>query len=183
MTKTAQGNSTPLKHRRRQVLSNPRVQLRIIAVFFLLAVAYAATGYFVVISALRRLGNETLSLTLPASARSDVVILLRKNLETLNIQMGIFIFFSIFILTMAAVLLSHRIGGPIYQLEKYLQQMARRETSAREIRFRKGDFFHDLARSFNEFQRSRGILPHAEGDKPTSDSLPSPTRHQTDKGT
>ena len=159
MNKTAEVSSGAVRHRRRQILSNPRVQLRIIVVFFLLAVAYAATGYFVVTGALRRFGNETLALSLPASARTDVAILLRKNMETLNIQMGLFIFFSIFILTMAAVLLSHRIGGPMYQLEKYLRQMARGETSPREIRFRKGDFFHELARSFNEFQRSRGILP------------------------
>ncbi|MCX7591224.1 MAG: hypothetical protein N2255_06300 [Kiritimatiellae bacterium] len=168
MNQTTATSAGKVRYKRRQILSNPRVQLRIIGVFFVLAVVYAATGYFVVTSVLRRFANDVLALSLSGTARNDVVILLRNHMDTLNIQMGLFIFFSIFILTMAAVLLSHRIGGPMYQLRKYLHEMARGETEAREIRFRKGDCFHDLADAFNEFQRSHGILPRAKPDKSQS---------------
>ena len=36
----------------------------------------------------------------------------------------------------------------------------------RRIRFRKGDFFHEMADAFNAFQEKQGVLSDSADDKP-----------------
>lgn len=54
------------------------------------------------------------------------------------------------ILTIGGLMISHKIAGPIYRMQKELNRM-RDETPVElnEIQFRKGDFFPELAESFN----------------------------------
>ena len=80
-------------------------------------------------------------------------------------QLMMLTFLSIFTLTLAGVYLSHKIGGPIYQLNKYLKQVIRGECDPRRIRFRKYDFFAELATDFNRYQENYGVIPK-EADAP-----------------
>lgn len=56
-----------------------------------------------------------------------------------------------YIITMfvICVFFSHKIAGPLYKLNLYLKKIANNESIDR-IRFRKGDYFPELADSFNE---------------------------------
>ena len=58
----------------------------------------------------------------------------------------------------AGVILSHRVGGPIYQLNKYIEDLLAEKVKPRNIAFRKNDFFHNLADNFNKLQKKYKIL-------------------------
>ncbi len=47
-------------------------------------------------------------------------------------------------------LLSHRIAGPIYKLQKHLQELSEGTTDD-DVRFREKDYFPELAESFNRY--------------------------------
>jgi hypothetical protein len=152
----------PGKNRRRNILSYPRAQLQIIVLFAVLAAVYSTTNHYISASALGRVTERVLDVSLSNEARHDIGIIMDNQLEIINIQLMLFTFLSIFMLTLAAVLLSHRLGGPIYHMRKYLRESAAGEGEPRRVKFRKGDFFHDLATAFNEFQEKNGIIPPEE---------------------
>lgn len=56
------------------------------------------------------------------------------------------IFFAL--LAMISALLSHRIAGPIYHIERICREVKKGDKQAR-VRLRKGDAFFDLADEFN----------------------------------
>jgi hypothetical protein len=56
------------------------------------------------------------------------------------------------ILLLGGLVISHKIAGPIYRMQKEFNDM--RENNIRELReiqFRKGDFFPELAEAYNAF--------------------------------
>ena len=152
-------DAQPRRQRRRQIFSNPAVQVRIVAVFAAIAALYIAVGLWINYRLLASLGGEMTALPVGPALREDIATMLDQQTRVLDVQLGLYTFQSEFTLVMAGVLLSHRIGGPIHHLSSYLQGVADGQVRPREIRFRRGDLFHDLARRFNAFQRSRGILP------------------------
>lgn len=60
-------------------------------------------------------------------------------------------FFVGTILTVGGLVVSHKIAGPLYRLQKELQGMAAKpEPSLHKIIFRDGDFFPEVPKAFNE---------------------------------
>jgi methyl-accepting chemotaxis protein len=58
------------------------------------------------------------------------------------------------ILTIGGLFLSHKIAGPIYRMQKEFNSMSAGDPVViKEIQFRKGDFFPELADSFNVLVR------------------------------
>jgi methyl-accepting chemotaxis protein len=54
------------------------------------------------------------------------------------------------ILIVGGLMISHKIAGPVYRMQKELTKMATAEKiELRDINFRKGDFFPELADAFN----------------------------------
>jgi methyl-accepting chemotaxis protein len=150
------------RFRRRRLLSNPREQWRIIYLFGWLALLFAGTNYYIAESTLNAISAEILRLPVSDANRTDIVVAVRQQTTMLNVQMLLFTLLSLVTLLLAGLILSHRIGGPIHQLTSYLKALTA-GMMPRAIRFRRHDFFHDLAESFNLFQRSRGILPPEDG--------------------
>ena len=143
---------------RRELISNPSVQFRIIFVFALLAILYATLNYYISTHTLEAFGQDVLDLPLPSAERVDAGILLDQRLRMLDIQLAMFTFLSVTMLLMGGVYLSHRIGGPMFQLSNYLKRVTSGEEPPRRVTFRKPDFFHEVSRRFNAFQIKFGIL-------------------------
>jgi len=64
----------------------------------------------------------------------------------------IFIFTAVVVVVFIAVfgiLLSHRIAGPLYRLHRHMSEIGQGKIQS-EVSFRKGDYFQELAGSFNE---------------------------------
>ena len=60
--------------------------------------------------------------------------------------------FTFFLITFAWIFISHRIAGPIFRMEKFLNHHKEKEHYT-ELKFRKGDFFLELADQFNDYQK------------------------------
>lgn len=75
----------------------------------------------------------------------------------------------------SAVLFSHRIAGPLHRLKSHFLQVAN-ELTVDDVRFRKDDFFQDVAYSFNQlmakYRRNRvaQVLTETEEPKEKSES-------------
>jgi hypothetical protein len=152
-------------HKRRNFLSYPAAQWRIIRIFALLAIVFALTNYFVGRAALTRVIDHVSRMPLQqATFRHDLDILYEREASVLSLQLTLFGLLSTMAVVIGAVFVSHVIAGPIYRLRKYLAELTQGATP-RPITFRKQDLFEELAESFNEFQRSREILPR-EPDPP-----------------
>lgn len=162
-------NDRPRKIRRRNIFSYPRFQIKIVLIFAFLAVLYAATNYVVSTTALTRASEEIRDLPLDAATRSDVRMILHEQGVTLDIQLMLFTFLIFFVLIMGGVFLSHVLGGPIQRLNNYTKNIVEGTTKAQRIGFRKYDFFHEFAKSFNRFQEHLGLL-EKEPAKPGDDA-------------
>ena len=153
------------KIRRRNVFSNPKVQLRIIMTFALIALLFAGTNWYVSLASLKCAADAVLELDLSDVNRSDVGVIFRHEGVTLELQLMVLTFVSFILLCMAGVLLSHHIGGPIYQLGKYLKDVVEGNAKPRPLGFRRFDFFSELPDKFNAFQRKFGILEEDDSTK------------------
>lgn len=79
----------------------------------------------------------------PEAAKKMTDILIRTT-EMLVIPVGLLaIVFSI-----AGILLSHKVAGPIFRVERVAEELSRGNLDIK-VKFRKGDELHDLANSLN----------------------------------
>jgi len=152
--------------KRRNVFSNPKVQLRIVLTFAIIALLYACTSWYVSVSSLKAISREIQTLELSEAQYRDASIIVRERAVTLNLQLMMQTFVAFVLLTMAGVVLSHHIGGPLYQLSAYLRDIVDDRTKPRRIGFRRHDFFRELPDLFNAFQSKFGIL---QNDAPPRD--------------
>ena len=70
---------------------------------------------------------------------------------------AVFAFTSVVVILMiffGALFLSHRVAGPIYRLQRELEKLAE-DSKLNEIKFRKDDYFPELAVTFNEVLAKR----------------------------
>ena len=144
--------------KRRDVLSNPKMQVRIILLFACIALLFACTNWYVSLSSLRATSDMLQELQMTSTQRTDVGIVFQEQGGTLQIQLMLLTFSSFVLLCMAGVLLSHTIAGPMTQLSKYLKEVVEGKVAARRIRFRRHDYFWDVADQFNAFQATFGVL-------------------------
>lgn len=56
----------------------------------------------------------------------------------------------VLITTISALVLSHRVAGPLHRLKCHLKQSAN-DQSLRPVKFRRGDYFGEIEESFNLF--------------------------------
>ena len=71
-----------------------------------------------------------------------------------------------------AIKMSHRFTGPIIRLRQGLSQMGEGQ-QVQKLKFRDGDFWHDIAASFNKARKrllDAELAAAANGDRPESDA-------------
>ena len=149
-------------NRRRNYFSNPRVQAKIVGVFAFLAITYAATNFYVSIYNLNSIATHLEQLPLSEINRHDVSILISQQRVALEVQIAVLTLLSWTMLLLGGAFISHKIGGPIYRITSYMQRFSEGKTHPQRIKFRRMDFFHELASTFNDFQEKAGIIPAEE---------------------
>ncbi len=155
--------------RRSNIFSNPRVQWRIVITFSAIALVFAATSWYVSLGAIDAAHSELSRLGLSPIQEHDLGVIAREQRTVLNIQLMIQTFAAFVVLTMAAVMLSHHIAGPLQQLCTYLAEVVEGNVQPRRIGFRHHDFFVDLPGLFNAFQLKFGILKDDEAAADTKE--------------
>lgn len=123
-------------YRRTRKLINPSLQLKIVAIFVLLA--FIAALFQVV---LFNSTVETLLASPEAQEPLDLRWMLMKSVLTTMGLLGSLMF-------VIGVLVTYRIAGPVYRFEKHLEAIARGEDPG-ECRIRKGDELQPLCDRIN----------------------------------
>src|SRR6187455_1216601 len=85
---------------------------------------------------------------------------LTSHLQDLWWSQGPFLLVMVFLLpvfVMDAIKVSNRFAGPIFSLRRTIRGVAAGETP-RKLKFRQGDFWHDLAEDYNAMLTKLGAL-------------------------
>lgn len=145
-------NSASQNRKKRSLLINPKFQWTLIGYVSIVALLVLAVSF-----GLFTFGfNEFSSIGLQAGLPSDHVYFefLRMQESTF---LRVFVALAILIaaiLVVGGLIVSHKIAGPIYRMQKEFNKMQEEDpVRLREIYFRKGDFFPELAETYNELVR------------------------------
>ena len=153
------------KNRRRNILSDPKSQIRLMGFFIVLVVVYAVLNVYISKRAFNSMVVEVQSLPMPAQSLTDASIMASSHEDALNLQLTLFTVLMGVMMVLASLAVSHRVSGPMTHMRIYLRGVMNGTVEPRLIKFRKNDFFHDVAELFNEFQRHQGILKDSEESK------------------
>lgn len=128
-------------------LINPDFQLRISSYFVVLSVVnigvfYLSIKYFFDI--FTKVGKE---IGLPENHVYFVFV--KDQIFAMNMVFLVTSILTIILLLFAGVLISHKVAGPMYRLNNHLNDIADGKKELSEIKFREGDFFPEIADSFN----------------------------------
>lgn len=129
---------------RNQKLIHPKFQLKLVGTFFLLA---CISALFQVL--LLNLSLQELAPRLGEGGEALLVVLSEVLRENLLIAFA----FLVPLMLVVGVLVTHRIAGPIYRMERHLEALARGENPG-ECRIRKSDEFQELCQRINDAQRA-----------------------------
>jgi methyl-accepting chemotaxis protein len=129
---------------RNKKLINPKFQLKLVGTFFFLACISALFQVLLLNLSLRELAPRL-------GESSEAMLLLLDELFRKNLMLAFIGLLPLMLIV--GVLVTHRIAGPIYRMEKHLEALARGENPG-ECRIRKEDEFQELCERLNEAQRA-----------------------------
>ena len=137
------------QRKKRSILINPKFQWTLIGY-----AAFIATLIFLSVYGLFSFGfHEFVQIGHQAGLPEDhVYFQFIKMQETTFLRVILAIaFFVGTILTIGGLIVSHKIAGPMYRLQKELLSMAGKpDPVLHKINFREGDFFPEVPQAFNE---------------------------------
>jgi methyl-accepting chemotaxis protein len=156
-------------NRRRVFLINPKFQLKVIGYAFAMAaitigIFYSANLYF-----FWEFKQQGASIGLSP----DHVFF--RFIREQQSQMNVFFLFASLavsaVIGVGGLLLSHRVAGPLYRLDKHMTEVAEGKTT-RDLNFRDKDFFQELVESYNaqlKLIRGESSADHSADDHALKD--------------
>lgn len=132
---------------RKKFLLNKPFQLSIIAWFSLLSVILVSIFYSTIWYFFYKFKEEAISTGLP---ESHVFFTFLKEQKMVIDQ--IFLYssgFAIVIILFGGIFISHKVAGPLHQLNEHLKNY--NKGNIPPLKFRKNDYFLDIQDTFNEF--------------------------------
>jgi len=133
---------------RKLFLINPKFQLSFIAHTLVCALAVIAIFYLANLYFFWDFSHKGQAIGLPA----DHIFFrfLDDQRRKLDLIFAVTAFVAFLCLTIFGIFLSHRVAGPLHHLRKHLRAMIA-ENSFTEVKFRKTDYFPEIADTVNEF--------------------------------
>ena len=136
-----------MRSRRKVYLINPKFQLKFVSIFsialiFIFITLTITINYF--FFQFREMG-------IAVNLSQDHIFFkfLKEQQLQLNILFILMGCFSLILSTIGGIFLSHKIAGPLYRFCSDIAQM--KKNNLKEIKFRKNDFFPEVANEFNKF--------------------------------
>ena len=140
-------------NRRKNVLSYPAAQMRMIAIFAFLAVLCAVANVYVCRTSLGGFAEELRKEVVTSEqAQRDIDIVMKQKVQALDMQLATLTILNLIMLCLATLVVSHRVAGPIYHLRKYMSDVVAGKCGKFNVTFRKDDFFQDVLPVFNAYQ-------------------------------
>jgi hypothetical protein len=147
---------------RKSYFPNPRLQFQLI--FAANVLALISTTLIAMLMFLTQLHVEScvsvLQLAPGQGSLRQLVIDQERDLLYIAVIIGV-VQFTLF--NLSAILLSHRVAGPLYRLQHHLKTVAA-GAEPTDVKFRKGDLYQDLALACNELMariRREAVTPTA----------------------
>lgn len=131
----------------RRLLINPRFQLTFLGWSFLMLAVTTGTFY----AGIQYFFQKFMQIAQAAGLPADHTVFQFLNAQKMQMDQ-IFILTAVaagVVLFFGAIYLSHRVAGPVFRLVDHLEKMAAGET-VEDVKFRKNDFFPELARACNQ---------------------------------
>ena len=111
----------------------------------------AAAGLFLLLRYFRsKTGMQAAQFQLPLN--HPLLLFIDQRDRSLSALLTVMSVFLIGFLNIVALLVSHKIAGPLYRLRCHLDSVAQGK-SLSDVRFRDGDLFPELAQSCNEVMK------------------------------
>ena len=131
---------------RKNFLINPKFQLSFMG--YTIGISMITIGFFYAADAyfFWKFGQLGQGLGLPSN--HVFFQFLDEQRSTKNFYYGIASGVAVTFLAVWGMLLSHRVAGPLYRLSKHASLVAMGGTRS-DVRFRKGDFFQEVADAYN----------------------------------
>jgi hypothetical protein len=140
-------------NRRKNLLSYPAAQMRMIGIFAFIAVFYAAVNIYVSRASLVGFAEDLRKdVVTNEQAQHNIDIVLTQKRHALDIQLSVLTVLSLIMLCLATLVISHRVAGPIYHLRKYMSDVVAGRRAKTNMTFREHDFFQDVPSIFDAFQ-------------------------------
>lgn len=125
---------------------NPAVEVKYtLVVAWLIIIAFLVSGLVTYLTFWNNL------LAFPGFAQPEYLLILQK--KTLRILVSLFLFGGLPIVILGAILqfrILHRVSGPLYRLEKVVQDAVSGKLPKTPIILREKDFYNGLAKAFNQ---------------------------------
>lgn len=133
---------------RRNYFSNPRLQLRLLFVANVLAVMSAGLLVTLAYYTQSQLDSYWTVLALCSPGHPAIAQIAQRKTEITLICAGIAVL-QLLLFNLMAVILSHRVSGPLGRLERHLEAVGN-GGAAGDVRFRNGDLFEEIAVACNK---------------------------------
>jgi hypothetical protein len=133
---------------KRKYLVHPKFQMTLIIVNSLVTVVvFGFTALLVVRS---HIYLESLVRQTRLPAQNLFSQLLAQQLRSLLVYMGVAVFVGVITMAITALLLSHKMAGPMIRLRNFFTNIAKTGDFPDDLSFRSGDFFQDLPPTVNQ---------------------------------
>ncbi|HVJ63953.1 MAG TPA: hypothetical protein VM901_01725 [Bdellovibrionota bacterium] len=149
-----------IRNRRTRFLINPEFQFRflafqIVSSLITVGVFFFANSYF--FSKMKEAGQAV------GLHENHVFFKFVQHQElAMNWIFIVAAFITTALLALVGIIYSHKIAGPLYNLQRYLQEYTFKRRVDKPLKFRDHDFFPEIAEDFNMFMNERNP---PEGDK------------------
>ncbi|MBC7692113.1 MAG: hypothetical protein H7222_10110 [Methylotenera sp.] len=153
-----------LLEKRSILLINPKFQLVFLG--YMPGLALVAIGVFYVANLHFFWKMNQIGVTLQLAPDHAFFTFLNEQKGMMNALFVVTSLVSFVSLILGGTFLSHRVAGPLHRLTQHMNTISENETLT-EVKFRKSDFFPELAVSFNRQLRARAA------DEFSDDSLAS----------
>lgn len=135
---------------RKKILINPKFQFAfmgymVVTAMVMIGIFYGANAYF--IDEFREMGRSV-------GLAPDHVFFefLSEQDRKLTLFFGVSAGVAFLSLCLAGLFMSHRVAGPLYRLQRYMQDI-KDGKDVGDVKFRKRDFFPELADGMNDVMR------------------------------
>lgn len=135
-------------YKRKVILINPKFQLKISGYFAVLSLINIGIFYSCVYYFFKLFFNKGVEIGLPKN--HVFFMFIEDQMFTMNMVFIITALIAVSFLMFSGVFISHKVAGPLYRLTKHLDSIAEEEKEFSKVDFRKGDFFPEIAESFNK---------------------------------
>lgn len=160
------------EHKRSNYLINPKFQWDLIKKFILLTFFNILSFYWIVYYFFFNLESKAKIIGLVKDHPFYLFLDEQKLLMLILFLIVSIINISIIMLT--GIFISHRVAGPLYRLQKFLED--ENIKTAERISFRKDDYFLELEEALNKF-----IFRHKKIDDAESQNSPASSKKDEDK--